>query len=175
MTYDHGYRQLSENGMFYGDFSATDLFAKALFWFSNIINKNYPLSKRNYRASVLQQCYHKEKCFIHSVIKTSSFSLLKTHVGEKLEIITAIVIHTLQSYGYLYYYWITFKTVSVFLYYSLTYYHKVFDDRSVLNTAILWMAMLRKQVTDRLYVAIFVRKSVLGLFLCKCICSHKLA
>ena len=53
MTYDHDYRQLSENGMVYGDFSATDLFAKALFWFSNIINNNYLLSKINYLASVL--------------------------------------------------------------------------------------------------------------------------
>ena len=66
MTYDHDYRQLSENGMVYGDFSATDLFAKALFWFSNIINNNYLLSKINYLASVLQQCYHKEKSlYIH--------------------------------------------------------------------------------------------------------------
>jgi len=119
--------------------------------------------------------FNKEKCFIHSVIKTSSFFPLKTHVGEKLDIITAIVIHTLQSFGYLYYYWITFKTVSVFLYYSLAYYHKVFDERSVLNKAILWMTMSRKQETDRLYIAVFARKSVLGLFLCKCICSQKLA
>ena len=30
--------------MVYGDFSATDLFANALFWFSNIMNKYYQLS-----------------------------------------------------------------------------------------------------------------------------------
>jgi len=36
-------------------------------------------------------------------IKTSSFFPLKTHVGEKIEIITGIVINTLQSFGYDYY------------------------------------------------------------------------
>ena len=40
-----------------------------------------------------------------------------------------------------------------------------FDERSVLNTAILWMATSRKQVTNRLYIAVFVRKSILGLLL----------
>jgi len=38
-----------------------------------------------------------------SAIKTSSFLPLKTHMGEKIKIITAIVIHTVQSFGYLYY------------------------------------------------------------------------
>jgi len=36
------------------------------------------------------------------------------------------------------------------------------------------MATSRKQVTNRLYIAIFVNKSVLGPLLCKCICSHDL-
>jgi len=37
-----------------------------------------------------------------SAIKTSSIFPLKTHMGEQIEIITAIVIHTLQSFGYHY-------------------------------------------------------------------------
>jgi len=37
-----------------------------------------------------------------SAIKPSPFFLLKTHVGENIEIITAIVIHTLQSFWYHY-------------------------------------------------------------------------
>ena len=41
------------------------------------------------------------------------------------------------------------RTVSVFLNNSLTYYHKAFVERRVLNTAILWMAMSRKHVTNR--------------------------
>jgi len=64
------------------------------------MNKYYQLNKRNYPAGILKQCYHKKML---SAIKTSSFSLLKMHVGEKIEIITAIVIHTLHSFGYHYY------------------------------------------------------------------------
>jgi len=45
-------------------------------------------------------------------IKTSSFFPLKTHVGEKIENITAIVIHTLQTFGYHYYDCVVFKTNS---------------------------------------------------------------
>ena len=41
-----------------------------------------------------------------SAIKTSSFSPLKTHMGEKIKIIMAIVIDTL----YHYYDWVAFKT-----------------------------------------------------------------
>jgi len=37
------------------------------------------------------------------------------------------------------------------------------------------MATSQKQVTNHLYITAFVRKSVLGLLLCKCICSHELA
>jgi len=62
--------------------------------------------------------------------------------------------HTLQSFGY---------------------YQKTFNERCVLNTAILWMATSQKQVTNRLYIAVFVRRSSLGPLLWKCICSHELA
>ena len=40
----------------------------------------------------------------------------KTHVGEKIEIITGIVINTLQSFGYHYYDWVAFKTNSFCIY-----------------------------------------------------------
>ena len=83
------------------------------FDFLNIMNKYYQLSKRNYHASILQQYYHREKCFILSAIKTSSFFPLK-HVLEKIEIITAIVTHTSKL-------WLSplrLRNLSVFLNYS---------------------------------------------------------
>ena len=45
-------------------------------------------------ASILL-CYHKEKCFYLSLIKTFIFPT-EIHVVEKIEIITAIVTHPWQ-------------------------------------------------------------------------------
>ena len=75
-------------------------------------------------ASILL-CYHKEKCLILSVKKTSSFSWPK-YKWSKRSRLSLRSLHTFENFGYYYYYdCVTFKTSSwYFLNSSLTYYHK---------------------------------------------------
>ena len=67
------------------------------------------------------------------------FIFQKTHVVEKIEIITAIITHDC----------VAFKTNSLrFPNNTLTYYHKAFNERSF-STRILWLATLEKHVTHQ--------------------------
>ena len=141
------------------------------FDFLNIMNKYYQLSKRNYHASILQQYYHREKCFLLSAIKTSSFFPLKRTCSKRSRL-SRRSLHTLQSFGYHHYDWVTFL-------YFLTIV-KLITIKVLMNKAFSTPRFCERRRRVYRWQIVFTlpfldRKSVNGLSLCKCICSHKLA